>query len=235
MSLVEGMDWRDENLGLRVRVALWLSGEVGEGGTFAREDLRSALGGTEQVDRRMRDLRSAGWVIRGARDRLGLAADEFVLEAVGAPVWEPEHRAAGLRQISAATRRTVLERDGFMCRRCGVAAGEAYPGEPGSRARLTLGAAGVPGDTTSVESGLLTECARCNDAGGVPSSGQPGRDELWGQIQTLSLRDRKELLAWMVHDERTSNDRERAWGRYRQLPADARERVKRDLYDLLRQ
>lgn len=55
-----GPDWRDEALGTRVRVALWLRDEVGEGRTFKKQALRSAIPGSEQVDRRMRDLRPSG-------------------------------------------------------------------------------------------------------------------------------------------------------------------------------
>ncbi len=64
-------DWRDGTLGTRVRVALWLASEVGEGGTFRKQQLRDAMPGVEQIDRRMRDLRPAGWEILTYRDRLG--------------------------------------------------------------------------------------------------------------------------------------------------------------------
>lgn len=111
-----GLDWRNESLGARIRVALWLRDEVGEGGTFSKARLREAIKGTEQVDRRMRDLRPAGWVIRTYRDMPSLQPDQLYLEQMGLPVWEPEHRAAGLRQISAKTKRFVFEHDGHMCR-----------------------------------------------------------------------------------------------------------------------
>ena len=41
-------DWRDQSFGTRVRVALWLASQVGEGGTFSSQDLRAAMPGVEQ-------------------------------------------------------------------------------------------------------------------------------------------------------------------------------------------
>ncbi|BFV58238.1 hypothetical protein KCMC57_up33420 [Kitasatospora sp. CMC57] len=232
---LDGLDWRDESLGARIRVALWLRDEVGVGGTFTKQQVRAAVSGTEQVDRRMRDLRPAGWEIRNYRDKPSLRPDELFLERIGRPVWEKEHRAAGLRQISARTRRQVYERDGHMCRRCGVAAAEEYPDEPGSHARLTLGhvrphrSGGAAGPED-----LLTECARCNETVRHLTGVQMDREQVWDRIEQLPGKDRKNLLAWMMHDAREQTPTERVWGMYRQLPAELREQLKRDLYDLLR-
>ncbi|MEU0641692.1 HNH endonuclease [Streptomyces umbrinus] len=227
-------DWRDAALGTRVRVALWLRDEVGEGGTFKKQTLRAAIQGAEQVDRRMRDLRPAGWEISTYRDKPSLQADELFLEKVGLPVWEKEHRAAGLRQISAKTRRFVFERDGHMCRRCGVAAGEAYPDEPGSRARLTLGHVNPHksgGGANSDE--LITECARCNETVKHLTGLQMSREQVWDRIKELPVKYKKDLLAWMAADARPLNAAERAWGMYRQLPAGVRDGVRQDLEALL--
>ncbi|GAA2139380.1 hypothetical protein GCM10009760_21550 [Kitasatospora kazusensis] len=231
----EAPDWRDERLGARIRVALWLRDEVGVGGIFTKQQVRSAISGTEQVDRRMRDLRPAGWEIRNYRDKPSLQADELFLEKIGLPVWEKEHRAAGLRQISAKTRRLVYERDGHMCRRCGVAAAEAYPDEPGSHARLTLGHINphISGSSANPED-LLTECARCNEPVRHLTGVQMDRQQVWDRVKDLPNKERQTLLAWMIHDARVVSATERAWGMYRQLPAVAREEIKRELYDLLR-
>lgn len=64
------LDWRNADLGTRVRVALWLRDEIGEGGTFSKAALRAAISGAEQVDRRMRDLRPHGL---GHQDEPGYA------------------------------------------------------------------------------------------------------------------------------------------------------------------
>ncbi|MFH8606599.1 HNH endonuclease [Streptomyces sp. NPDC018029] len=230
-----GLNWRDEALGTRVRVALWLRDEVGEGRTFKKQALRTAIPGSEQVDRRMRDLRPAGWDIKTYRDKPSLQADELYLEKIGLPVWEREHRAAGLRQISAKTRRFVFERDGHMCRRCGVAAAEEYPGEPGSRARLTLGHVNPhkSGGGANPED-LITECARCNETVRHLTGTQMTREQVWDRVKELPVRFKKDLLLWMAADARPLNGAERAWGMYRQLPAELRDEVRRDLEALLK-
>ncbi|MEV6181213.1 HNH endonuclease [Streptomyces sp. NPDC052015] len=228
------LDWRDEGLGTRVRVALWLRDEVGEGETFKKQALRAAIPGSEQVDRRMRDLRPAGWVIKTYRDKPSLKADELFLEKIGLPVWDQEHRAAGLRQISSRTRRRIYERDGHMCRRCGVAAGEAYPDEPGSRARLTLGHVNPHKSGSGAgPADLITECARCNESVGHLTGPQMTREQVWDRIKELPVRNKRELLSWMTVDSRAQSATERAWGMYRQLPAELRDGVRRGLEELL--
>ncbi|MFD7230551.1 HNH endonuclease [Streptomyces sp. NPDC059881] len=229
------LDWRNESLGTRIRVALWLRDEVGKGGTFSKQQLRVAIQGAEQVDRRMRDLRPAGWLIQTYRDKPSLQSDQLYLAEIGLPVWQKEHRAAGLRQISAKTRRYVYERDGHICRRCGISAGEAYPDELGSRARLTLGhvSSHKSGSGSNPED-LITECARCNETVRHLTGVQASKEQVWDQIAELPLRYKRDLLAWMAADARPLSAAERAWGLYRQLPAVRREELKAQLEALLR-
>lgn len=230
----EGLDWRNTNLGTRVRVALWLRDEVRVGNAFSKAALRAAVTGAEHVDRRMRDLRPAGWVIRTNLDKPSLQPDQLFLEKIGAPVWEREHRAAGLRQISAKTRRYVLERDQHMCRRCGVGAAEAYPGEPGSTARLTLGHVNPHGSGSAGRAeDLITECARCNELVRNLTGVQMSSAEVWERVKALPGKQKRELLEWMAADVLPLSPVERAWGMYRQLPAALRDEVQRDLRDLL--
>ena len=228
------LDWRNTALGSRVRVALWLRDEVHVGGTFSKAALRAAITGTEQVDRRMRDLRPAGWVIRTNQDKPSLQPDQLFLEKIGAPVWEREHRAAGLRQVSAKTRRYVYERDHHMCRRCGVGAAEAYPGEPGSHARLTLGHVNPHAQGSSAHAeDLITECARCNEFVRNLTGVQMGSAQVWERVKALPSRQKRELLEWMTADVRPLKPVERAWAMYRQLPAALRDEMRRDLHELL--
>jgi hypothetical protein len=217
-----------------MRVALWLRDEVGEGGSFSKQSLRDAIQGKEQVDRRMRDLRPAGWVIKTYRDKPSLQPDQLYLEKMGLPVWEAEYRAVGLHQTSAKTRRFVYERDGHMCRRCGVAAAESYPDDPGSHARMTLGhiSPHKSGGAANVED-LITECARCNETVRHLTGVQMSKEQVWDRIKDLSRQHMKNLHAWMVGDVRPLNPAEHAWGMYRQLPAALRDELKADLRDLL--
>ncbi|MEU7894251.1 HNH endonuclease [Nonomuraea sp. NPDC049152] len=213
-------DWQNDKLGTRIRVALWLHGEVGEGKRFNKQELRQAIPGVEQVDRRMRDLRPAGWVIKTYRDMASLSPDELFLEKIGAHIWEPGQRSAGLRAISGKTRRQVMERDNHRCVRCGVAAGEAYPDDPESVARLTLGHV-TPhkhGSTAQLED-LVTECARCNETAKHLTGVQYSADQVWDRIQELPKKEKQKLLNWMAADRRPTSPTEHAWALYRQLPA----------------
>ncbi|MER7315395.1 HNH endonuclease [Streptomyces halstedii] len=228
------LNWRNTDLGARVRVALWLRDEVGVGSTFSKAALRAAISGTEQVDRRMRDLRPAGWIIRTNLDKPSLQPDQLYLEAIGAPVWDREHRAAGLRQISARMRRDVYERDLYMCRRCGIGAAEAYPDEPGSRARLTLGRVSphAAGGTAATE-GFITECARCNERVRNLAGLQTDSGQVWERVKALPARQRRELLEWMIADVRPLTLIDYAWGLYRQLPGALRDGMRSQLQELV--
>ncbi|MEU3598468.1 HNH endonuclease [Streptomyces sp. NPDC006798] len=229
------LSWCDESLGARVRVALWLRDVVGEGGTFSKQEMRAAIRGTEQVDRRMRDLRPAGWLIQTYRDKPSLQPDELCLEKIGQPVWDPAHRAAGLRQISAKTRRFVYERDGHMCRRCGIAAAEEYADDPGTHARLTLGHVNPhKSGTGSRPEDLITECARCNETVKHLTGVQMTPEQVWDRMRELPNRHKKDLLAWMKVDTRPLSDAEKVWGLYRQLPAASREVLEMRLEALMK-
>lgn len=226
--------WTNSRLGARIRVALWLYHEIGEGQRFNKQQLRKAIPDVEQVDRRMRDLRPAGWIIRTYRDLASLSPEELLLEKIGAHVWEPGQRSAGLRAVSGKDRREVMERDGHRCVRCGIGAGEEYPDDSGSRARLTLGHV-LPhkhGSAARPED-LVTECARCNETAKHLTGVQFSSEQVWDRIQELPRKEKMKLLSWMVSDRRTLTDTEKIWLHYRQLPAAHRDALKIQLSAVL--
>ncbi|GAA3419969.1 hypothetical protein GCM10018952_61370 [Streptosporangium vulgare] len=224
------MDWRSKELGTRIRVALWLHGEIGEGKRFSKQQLRKAIPDVEQVDRRMRDLRPAGWVIKTYRDMASLSPDELFLEKIGTHIWEPGQRSIGLRAISGKVRREVMERDKHRCVRCGISAGEAYSDDLDSSARLTLGHV-TPhrhGSAAQLED-LVTECARCNETAKHLTGVQFSAEQVWDRIQELPKKEKAKLLSWMAADRRPMSDTEQAWANYRQLPAVHREALSKRL------
>jgi hypothetical protein len=237
MSIVEEAgelpNWQDAK-GTRVRVALWLATKVGEGGTFRKQQLRDAMPGVEQIDRRMRDLRPAGWKISTYRDRAALGADELMLEKIGLPVWEREHRAAGLRSITAKTRQEVMKRDFHRCVRCGVLAGESYPDDPSSTARLTLGhihphkhgSGSAPAD-------LVTECARCNESVQHFTESRLSFEQVWDRVQALNKKDKGVMLQWLVKGRRDASPLELAVSMVNQLSAVERDFVMERLVDFV--
>ena len=171
-------DYADPELkmGAMVRSACWLATEVGEGGVFTKAQLRQAVPGREQVDRRMRDLRKFGWRIDEYRMGKNLKPDELRLVKIGVPVWDKAARkAATPPTISAKVRQEVFTRDDHACVRCGAAAGEYFNDQPGVRVRLT--AAHVYPDTMggkATAADLVTACQRCNEALRQPWHGTDG-------------------------------------------------------------
>lgn len=207
--------------------------EKGEGATFTKQELRDAFPGVEQVDRRMRDLRPAGWVIQTYRERLSLNPNELYLETIGLPVWEDEHRNAGLRVVSDKLRREVFESDGFRCRRCGIGQGETYDDGRGT-ARLTLGhIASHKSGAKPTRENLVTECARCNEGARHLTGIQLDAEQVWDRIRELKNADKARLLAWMTDDRRPLTNVEKAWGEFRQLASVDRERLQKQLAALI--
>ncbi|MEV6818907.1 HNH endonuclease signature motif containing protein [Nocardiopsis dassonvillei] len=223
-------DWKDQSLGGRIRVALWLYEQVGEGQRFRKQAMREAIPGVEQIDRRMRDLRPAGWIIKTYRDMASLSPNELFLEKIGSPVWEPGKRSEGLRSVSGRLRRFVMDRDHHRCVRCGIASGEEYPGDPGSRARLTVGHINAHAYGSGAEpENLVTECARCNETAKQFTPAQFTADQVRDQIRELPRREKTRLLSWMAVDRRPMSETERVWAYYRQLPGAARVELQEDL------
>ena len=227
-------DWRDDSLGSRIRVALWLATVVGEGNVFTKAGLRTAVTGREQVDRRMRELRAAGWVIKTYRDTTGLAPGELLLERIGAPIWAEGYRSAGTRRVSSRVRREVMERDHHRCVRCGIVAGELYPDDPPERARLTVGHV-TPFHTGggSSAAALVTECARCNEPARHLTGALMNAEQVWIRISELRREDKERLLRWMSAEQRDLSRVEEAWASYRQLPGIERERLQQRLAEVL--
>lgn len=213
-------DWRTNRAGTKIRVALWLAAVIGDGGTFTKADLRAAFPTVEQVDRRMRDLRTDGWVIATYREDRSLAADEHRLVSVGARVWERGYRRRA-PSVTARERRAVLSRDDYACRYCGISAGETYPDDPLLTARLS--AATATADTDGNQ--LITLCDRCMadppEVHSVP--------DLVSKIRALDPGDQRRLVSWIQNGQRRWTTAEVLWARFRRLPASAREQVRESL------
>ncbi len=221
-------DYRNPDTGgAMVRAACWLASEIGEGGTFTKEQLRAALPGISQIDRRVRDLRQYGWIIEEYRDAPGLPPSQQRLVRIGARVWIPdERRAAEPQGISAR----VLERDGYMCVYCGAARGSEIPGYPGSKARLSaahLYPKSLGGAAT--EESLVTACQMCNEALQAQTPSLLDVRQLWERARRLPRSDRQKLLARITTSRRERSPLDEIWSGYLRLPGVAREEFVRNL------
>lgn len=210
-----------------VRAAMWLVNDVGVGNVFTKEQLRQEFPGVSQIDRRIRDLRDYGWVIRSNTDDVTLRPEEQRLVTIGLAVWDPEERRkGGSALLSAKDRRAVFERDGFQCVICGIGGGEAYPDREYETAVLL---AVVLTDDRGDES-LVTQCRRCK-AGNGPKPEVNVR-ALVADIRALSAEDRMRLMRWATRGRRGPTPLDRTWTALRQLSRDTRDRVVAEVGDL---
>ncbi|WP_123813553.1 HNH endonuclease [Myceligenerans xiligouense] len=176
----------------RLAAWLWFNKEVGS--QFTMNELRGALGKdidgrSEHLNRRLRELRENGWVIRSQRDGgRKLRHDEYCIDKFGARYWLKEERRQHRKAApSARVRRLVFERDGHRCVLCGVGARESYPGESDTNARLTIGHR-IPQERLRSRAAAddldnwHTECARCNELARDQMPDPHRYDEVLGSV-----------------------------------------------------
>jgi hypothetical protein len=220
--------WQDTSFGSMVRAALWLEAEVGIGKVFTKTQLRESFPDVAQIDRRLRDLRDYGWRIDTRREDPSLKQEEQRYAERGAEVWVPGHakaRTAG--SLTAAQRRKVLEDDNFLCRSCGVAAGDLYNGGVAS-AQLDVARRQVLRPDGSIEVQLVTECNRCR----VGGRGQTiDLEKFLSQVKSLAPLEQDIFAKWMAADSRKFSGIERLWGSYRALPVESRAVVRQAVLD----
>ena len=97
------------------------------------KNIQNASGGAVEWARRVRELRNEeGYQILSHKDRANLKPNQYLLET--------EKRTPSFsRNISKQTRAWVLERNGYTCQMCGLAAGDPDPFGGSRSVRLTMG------------------------------------------------------------------------------------------------
>ena len=207
-------DWRTSTAGTRTRVALWLHHEVGVNGTFTKAQLRDAFPAVEQVDRRMRDLRTEGWVLSTYREDRSLSVDELRLVTEGGAVWERGYRSKAAAGVSDKDRLAIFAADDYTCAYCGVSGGEPYSDDPLRTAKLTLSR--VPALEGTVQ--LRTTCDRCH----VAAPGEVFDETALRLLRSLDEGARARLRSWVRKGVRMPTPEEKLWSLYRRLPRDSR-------------
>ncbi|MGV9992962.1 hypothetical protein [Streptomyces sp. NPDC003374] len=219
----------DRRVGSMARAALWLLSVVGEGNIFTKAELRSAFPDVAQIDRRIRDLRDRGWRIDTSRDDPSLKQEEQRFVSRGAEVWVPGQAKAPRHKgsLTAAQRQKVFEADGYLCRSCGIAAGEEY--EDGvTQSVLNVARRKVLLSDGAVDYQYVTECKRCG-------SGSADREVDLGAllelVEDLAPMERRILASWIASDRRSLEPIDKLWGLYRTLPEVSRKTVAEALDD----
>ncbi len=163
------------------------------GKVLRSRDIQKASGGASEWARRVRELRNEdGYQILSQKDRATLKPDEYIMETI-------ERVAAFKRGISKETRAWVLERNGYTCQMCGVAAGDPDPLGGNRTVRLTMGHIidkSKGGDDTPQN--LRAVCTNCNE--GLQNTALPKPDmvHLLGQVRRATIDDQRALLNWLL-------------------------------------
>jgi len=176
--------------GSRRRVLQFLLANKGRVVTSA--EIRKASGGASEWARRLRELRDEfGYAILSHKDRGDLKPGQYLLET-------DARRPILPSTISKETRAFVLERNGYTCQMCGLAAGDGDPFHPGQKIHLTMGhiidKSKGGGDTPD---NLRAMCTNCNEGLQNIAPPKPDRIELLKQVRRATVDDQLHLLDWL--------------------------------------
>ncbi len=155
--------------------------------------IQAASGGKSEWGRRLRELRNEdGWQILSHKDRADLKPGQYLLETT-------KRLPAFKRGISKETRAWVLERNGYTCQMCGIAAGDPDPFIAGRTARLTMGHIldKSKGGKDTPEN-LRAVCTNCNEGLQNAALPKPDRIHLLAQARRAAIDDQRALLDWLL-------------------------------------
>lgn len=157
------------------------------------QELIDVAGGAVEYGRRIRELKNEeGMNIVTHNDRSELKPGQYLLvDKKVMPFFE--------RGISKETRAFVLDRNGFTCQMCGIAAGEPHLADGGRKARLhiahivdkSMGGGDEPGNLKAV-------CSVCNEGASNLTLNRPDAIKLLAQIRRAPALDQVDVLKWVV-------------------------------------
>ena len=163
------------------------------GKTLESRDIQVASGGAVEWARRVRELRNEeGYQILSHKDRADLKPNQYLLETT-------KRTPAFKRNISKETRAWVLERNGYTCQMCGVAAGDPDPLGGDRTVRLTMGhiVDKSKGGEDSPQN-LRAICTNCNEGLQNTSLPKPDQVHLLAQVRRATIDNQKVLLKWLL-------------------------------------
>ena len=151
-----------------------------------------ASGGASEWARRVRELRNEeGYQILSHKDRADLKPGQYLLQT-------EKRIPAFRREISKETRAYVLERNGYTCQMCGVAAGDADPLGTSRTVRLTMGhIIDKSKGGKDTHDNLRAICTACNEGLQNTSPAKPDRIHLLSQIRRATIQDQIAVLEWL--------------------------------------
>lgn len=177
--------------GSKALVLEFLLGNIGV--VLDAKEIQAASGGKSEWARRLRELRNEdGWQILSHKDRVDLKPGQYLLETT-------KRLPAFKRGISKETRAWVLERNGYTCQMCGVAAGDPDPFVIGRTVRLAMGHIidKSKGGKDTPEN-LRAVCTNCNEGLQNAALPKPDRIHLLAQARRATIDDQQALLDWLL-------------------------------------
>lgn len=179
-----------EKQGSRKRLLDFLLANIGR--VIEGDELREASGNVSEWARRVRELRDEeGYQILTHRDRRGLKPGQYLLET-------DKRLPVFARSISKETRAYVLERNGYTCQMCGLAAGDPDPFDTTRTVRLTMGhIIDKSKGGSDTPNNLRAVCTNCNE--GLQNIAPPKSDRLHllTQVRRATIDDQLYLLEWL--------------------------------------
>ena len=176
--------------GSRAKLREYFINNVGK--VLNSETLRK-VADTSEWGRRVRELRNEeGMNIVTHNDRSKLKPGQYLLiNLKPLPAFE--------RGISKEVRAFVLDRNGFTCQMCGIAAGESHPDDGGRKARLHIGhiidkSMGGSDDPTN----LRAICSVCNEGASNLTPNRPDTNKLLVQVRRAPVSVELDVLKWLV-------------------------------------
>lgn len=177
--------------GSRRKVLEFLLANLGR--VVESSEVQAATGNASEWARRLRELRDQfGYQILSHKDRTDLRPGQYLLETA--------ERASHImpRSISKETRAWVLERNGYTCQMCGLAAGDADPYNAARKVQLVMGhiidkSKGGGDDPNN----LRAVCTNCNEGLQNTSPPKPDRIELLKQVRRATVDDQVHLYQWL--------------------------------------
>lgn len=180
--------------------------EANAGKVLDSETLR-AVAGVSEWARRIRELRNEeGYNIVTHNDRSDMKPGQYLLVNLKLlPAFE--------RGISKETRAFVLDRNGFTCQMCGVAAGDPHPYDHGRKTRLHIGhIIDKSMGGTDEANNLRAICSVCNEGASNLTLNRPDTIRLIAQVRRAPAKDQLDVLRWLIQkfpnqaDEISGND-----------------------------
>jgi len=184
------METAEEKSGSKQKILVFLLANMGR--IIEGDEIRAAAGNVSEWARRVRELRTEdGYHILTHRDRATLKPGQYLLETnKRLPVFP--------RDISKETRAYVLERNGYTCQMCGLAAGDPDPFDPTRTVRLTMGHIIDKSKGGSDEPGnLRAVCTNCNEGLQNIAPPKPDRLHLLTSVRRATIDDQRYLLDWL--------------------------------------